>query len=129
VRNSKRKRKVVIKTSTSKALTNFTAMSEISRTAVSIFLLVLRARVLLSPPFLLSVDKGRSSERELIMGPCMIEEIEGALWPIYGARLGGQYRIDLPLLLTIGGSVVSGCNEKGIYNKYVYDLAMRKESK
>jgi hypothetical protein len=32
----------------------------------------------------------------------MIGEIEGALWPIYGAHLGGQYRIDLPLLLTIG---------------------------
>jgi hypothetical protein len=26
----------------------------------------------------------------------MIKEIEGALWPIYGVCLGGQYRIGLP---------------------------------
>jgi hypothetical protein len=77
-------------------------MSEISTTVVSIFLLVLRARVLLSPPFLLSVDKGRLSGTGLILEHRMIEEIEGALWSIYGVRLGGQYRIDLPLLLTIG---------------------------
>jgi hypothetical protein len=37
----------------------------------------------------------------------MIEEIEGALWLIYGTYLGGQYRIVLPLLLTTGGSIVS----------------------
>jgi hypothetical protein len=77
------------RTNTSKALTNFPAMSAISTTVVSIFLLVLRTMVLLSPLFLLSVDKGRLSEIGLILGPCMIEEIEGALWPIYGACLGG----------------------------------------
>jgi hypothetical protein len=38
----------------------------------------------------------------------MIEENEGALWLMYGACLGGQYRIELPLLLTTGGSIVSG---------------------
>jgi hypothetical protein len=64
-------------------------MSGISTTAVSIFLLVLRERVLLSPLFLLSGDKGRLSETGLILGPCMIKEIEGALWLIYGACLGG----------------------------------------
>jgi hypothetical protein len=46
---------------------------------------------LLSPLFLLSVDKGRLSITGLIRGPCMIEETEGALWPIYGTCLGGQY--------------------------------------
>jgi hypothetical protein len=81
---------------TSKALANLPAMSKISTTAVSIFLLVLRARVLLSPLFLLSVDKGRLSETRLVLGPYMIKEIEGALWPIYGVCLGGQYRIGLP---------------------------------
>jgi predicted GH43/DUF377 family glycosyl hydrolase len=96
------------RTNTSKALANFPAMSEISTTVVSIFHLVLRARVLLSPLFLLSVDKGRLFETKLILGPCMIEENEGALWLMYGACLGGQYRIELPLLLTTGGSIVSG---------------------
>jgi hypothetical protein len=65
-------------------------MSGMSTTAVSIFFLVLRARVLLSPLFLLSDDKGRLYETRLILGPSMIEKIEGALWPIYGAFLGGQ---------------------------------------
>jgi hypothetical protein len=103
-----RKEEKRLKLSTSKALANFLAMSEISTTVVSIFLLVLRARVLLSPLFLLSVDKGRLSDTGLIRGPYMIESIEGALWMIYGACLGGQYRIDFSLLLTIGGFVVSG---------------------
>jgi hypothetical protein len=42
----------------------------------------------------------------------MIEEIEGAFRPIYGACLGGEYRIDLPLLLTTGGSIVSSWKKK-----------------
>jgi hypothetical protein len=62
----------------------------------------------------------------LILGPSMFEEIEGALWPIYGARLGGQYWIGLPLLLTTGGSVVLGWKGKGRYNKSGYSQAMRK---
>jgi hypothetical protein len=59
----------------------------------------------------------------------MIEEIEGALRPIYGACLGGQYRIDLPLLLTTGGSIVSGWKRKGGkggHNKSGYSQAMHK---
>jgi hypothetical protein len=75
-------------------------------TIVSIVLLVFRARVLLSTPFLLSVYKGRLSETGLVLGPYMIEEIEGALWLMYGTYLSGQYRIDLPLLLTTGASIV-----------------------
>jgi hypothetical protein len=76
---------------TSKALANFPTMLEISTIAVSILLLLLRARVLLSPLFLLSVDKGRFSETRLVLGPCMIKEIEGTLCPIYDVCLGGQY--------------------------------------
>jgi hypothetical protein len=82
---------------------------------------------LLSPLFLLSVDKGRLSITGLIRGPCMIEETEGALWPIYGTCLGGQYWIDLPLLLTVGGSIVSCWKRKGGkrgYNKSEYSQAM-----
>jgi hypothetical protein len=60
-------------------------------TTVTIFLLVLQERVLLDPPFLLSVDKGKLYGTGLILGPYMNEETEGALWPIYSARLGGQY--------------------------------------
>jgi hypothetical protein len=66
------------------------------------------ARALLSTPFLLSVDKGRLSKTGLVLGPCMIEDIEGALWPIYGTCLSGQYRIVLPLLQTTRGSMVPG---------------------
>jgi hypothetical protein len=62
---------------------------------------------LVETTFPLDVDKGRLSGTRTILGPCMIEEIEGALWPIYGTYLGGQYRIVLPLLLTTGGSIVS----------------------
>jgi hypothetical protein len=76
---------------TSKALTNFLATSGILTTTVSIFIFVLRARALLVTPFFLSIDKGKLSGIGLVLGPYMIEEIEGALWPIYGTRLGGQY--------------------------------------
>jgi hypothetical protein len=50
-----------------------------------------RQRALLVTPFLLSINRGKFSETGLVLGPCMTEEIEGALWPIYGIRLGGQY--------------------------------------
>jgi hypothetical protein len=87
----KEEKEVVRRANTSKASTNFQSISGMLMTIVAIFLLVLRERVLLDPPFLLSVDKGNLSGTGLILGPSMFEEIEGALWPIYGARLGGQY--------------------------------------
>jgi hypothetical protein len=83
VRNAKgEKQNVKEEFSTSKALANFPARSGRSTSVVSIIFLVFRERVLLGTPFLLSVDKGRLSETGLVLGPCMIEEIEGALWPM-----------------------------------------------
>jgi hypothetical protein len=78
------------KASTSKAPANFPAMSGMLTTTVSIFFFVLHARTLQGMSFLLKVDKGRLSGVRLILGPCMTEEIEGALYPIYETRLGGQ---------------------------------------
>jgi hypothetical protein len=87
----KEEKEMVRGASTSKVSANFPAISGMLTTTVSILLFILRARTLLVTTFLLSVDKGRLSETGLTLGPCMTEEIEGALWPIYGARLGGQY--------------------------------------
>jgi hypothetical protein len=67
------------------------------------------------------IDRGKMSDKGLILGPCITEEINGALWPIYGTRLGGQYSIGLPLLITAGGSMVSSLKRKK-------DVAIRVQS-
>jgi hypothetical protein len=90
LKNTKGKGKRV-KVNTLKALADTLAMSDASTTTLLIILFVLWARALLVTPFLLSVDRGKLSATGLVSGPCMIEEIKGALWPIYGILLGGQY--------------------------------------